>query len=146
MERYEKNWFFAKYKEQLVIVSTDYNDFQKKLLEKGYLINLDSRIRRVIDWDTLDEKHVFYYDFEGNELEIYSRFKESPIYNEMYLIVECGPEYPIMRVSVDFFMEHWYEFVMLNGYMGCCALSGSDKYILEFTDATDYLLYSNFLL
>lgn len=86
----------------------------------------------------------FFYDFDGSEDEISQLLLNSPLTTgHQYLIMEYGFNGPIIRVSVNLFIGNWYAFIK-SAIQGAVVLSEDGKCVMEFSDDSDFLLYSNF--
>jgi len=103
-------------------------------------------IETVIDWDKINPKYNFFYDYEGNEIDIPIKLKKSSINNYSKILVDIGCGNPLVEVNTSIFIEKWENFVASNGYSGIVVFTNDGKFFIEFTDDSDYQLYSNFLI
>lgn len=117
--------------------------FENKLLSFGYPVNKNQHVLRThIDW-RLIEGFSFYYDYIGNE-EISVLLKNSRLCNpERRIILELNPNNPIIELPSILFSECWEDIINENSF-GVSGISTDGELVFEFTDDTDYLLYSNF--
>lgn len=125
-------------------LSNQYPAFLEELLRNNDIpLNTQEYLNHVIDWESIESKHFFFYDYLNNESEIRDWLVESEISSQEFVLVEFGPSLPIVKVSSNLFIENWNNFVSANGNMGTTVISESGKYFMEFTDR-DFMLYSNF--
>lgn len=135
---------FLKSKEITFIPHKRFNNLIK---EKSLRLNTNPDTRTLFDWSIIEHSPPFFYDFNGCEIEIAKRLKKSKIGIERNnLLIDLGPNCDIIKVSADFFIENWYDFLVENGFMGMVVVSEDLSCILEFTDDAHYLCYSNFIL
>jgi hypothetical protein len=119
--------------------------FEDKLLAFGYSINKSQHIRRThVDWQLL-KGFCFMYDYIGNE-EIVALLKNSNLCNpERKLILELNSKNSIIEISSSLFAEHWEDIINENS-LGVSGISTDSDLVFEFSDDSNYLLYSNFLI
>jgi len=134
-------------KEQHIqIIREKYPDYFHELLNTHtYPLNKNQPDKRtVIDWDQIENKRVQPYFYKGSEKEITEFLSNSPLNNDLELIIESGYNEPMIKTTGRYFVNNWYDLILENGDMGTCIISGDGKYIIEFTDDTSWLLYTNF--
>lgn len=97
-----------------------------------------------IDWELVEPKYNFFYDYDGNEEEISDLLKKSFLndYEKIYLDIGCDE--PLIEINTDAFIDKWEDFVASNGYSGIFVFTNDGRYFMEFTDDAEYQLYSNF--
>jgi hypothetical protein len=141
------NWALKPFADQIKVLSEDYESYLQGLFERYQLPKNteQDRIRTLLDWQKIANAEHFVYDYENNEEEIKQFFSHSDLASCPFLTIELGLDFPIIQVPTPFFIEHWTDFVAANGYMGMLCLSENGLF-MEFTDDSDYFLFSNFAL
>ena len=133
--------------ENVLVIDEKYPDFFTELLiKKGYKLNKNQLDKRtIVDWDNIKNKHSQLYYFEGCE-NIIREYLSNSILNDVELIIyiEFGPNEPMIKTNGNYFVKYWDDFVLDYGSMGTTIISENGETILEFTDDTDWLLYTNF--
>jgi len=99
-----------------------------------------------VNWDLINPSYNFFYDFEGNEIEIKERLEKSKLNECEFLIIDIGYNNQMIKVSTSFFIEKWEDFVASNGFTGIFIFSEEGDFFMEFTDDSSYQLYSNFII
>jgi len=142
----EKNIYLKNHIKYLNILSFDYPVyFINFCKDKNIPLNNNKLTRTIIDWDqVIPYNYSLYYDFIDCEINISEKFKYTPIANYESIIIEFGYDLPIVLVDSKIFINHWYDFISANNFLGITCVVPDGKYFFEFTDDTDYLLKSNF--
>lgn len=118
--------------------------FYTKLKNSGFNYNSNPQFRTFVDWRSVNHFKISY-EYQNCEQEVREMLKSSNLSKgDFDLLVEQGNNVPMLKVENHYFIEHWYDFLAENGFMGTTVISEDGKFILEFTDDTDFLLYSNF--
>lgn len=135
-----QNWILKKY-------IHDFKEIKFNLHEKLSEFSIPIReLDTFVDWDKVNPRYNFFYDYEGNEMEIKKKLIDSPINDYSTVILEIGCGIPTIEINTSIFINHWEDFVSLNGYSGIFIITNDYKYFIEFTDDSEYQLFSNFLL
>jgi hypothetical protein len=118
--------------------------FYSKLKSFGFNHNSNPDIKTFVNWRSIAH-FKFAYEYQNCEQEVKEMLRRSNLCKGVfYLLVEQGNNMPMIKVENHYFVEYWYDFLAENGFMGTTVISEDGKFVLEFTDDTDYLLYSNF--
>lgn len=142
-----ENAFLREHIEKIEVLSDSYPDFFYVLCNKANIpINKDNRIKTVIAWNEVNPKYEFFYDYIGSEKDITNLMKNSNLKESKNIIIEFGYNLPIISTDIMTFVKNWDDFVAASGYSGITCLSGDGKYIMEFSDDSNYFLRSNFLI
>lgn len=145
----EKNnhWLLTKFKDKIEILPHKYPEYVEEFCrEKQILMNNTPSIRRMLSWDDISEKYSISYDNIKIEEHIGGFLIKSKITNSKYLIIDMGFNLPILKVPTDLFIDNCFDFAWANGFLGTTIFSEDGKFFMEFTDNSDSLLYSNFLI
>ena len=128
------------------IICKKYPGYFYELLNiNNYPLNKNQTDKRtLIDWDKIEKKRVQPYFYEGSEKEITDFLSNSPVNTDLKLIIESGYNEPMTKTTGKYFVKNWYDWILENGDMGTCIISSDGKYIMEFTDDTSWMLYTNF--
>ena len=115
------------------------------LLSFGYPINKSQHVMRThVDWQKI-KGFSFFYDYVGNT-DLINLLKNSKLCNpERRIMLELNPENPIIELSSTLFSESWEDILNENSF-GVSGISTDGELVFEFTDDSDYMLYSNFLI
>lgn len=97
-----------------------------------------------IDWTKIENHYQFFFDYQGNEIEIKEWLKQSPISDYDTLLTWLSWGDPIIRVKTNDFIANWEEFNIASGWEGLIMTTEDGKYFLEFTDDWKHNLNSNF--
>lgn len=133
----------------VLIIDEKYPDFFTNLLiSKGYKLNKNQeKNRTLIDWELTENVNSILYYFEGCEDAIKEKLSNSPINDDrLNLFIEFGPNEPMIKTKGSYFVRYWDDLVLDYGSMGTTIVSETGEYILEFTDDTYWLLFTNFPL
>ena len=140
----ELNWVLQENRNHIKMLSDDYPRYFHKMLSNfGFQLNRHPGVKRVLDWDQIEQKSCFFFDFEHCEKNIAERLSKALTHQECSFIVELGYDNPIVEVSKECFVEKWHDFAAANGWTGYVAISSDGKVVIEFTDDHEYLLLSN---
>lgn len=132
------NWILKKYNDYIQPLS---NDFREKFTKfKIPIIGYGT----FIDWDKILPNYSFMYDYEGNKFEITSFLKQSVFADYQHIILYIDLDLPLIAVDTQIFINNWEDFVASNGYTGIIAFTDDGKYFAEFTDDSQWRVYSNF--
>ena len=129
------------------IINEKYPDFFIEFVKsKGYKINSNQdKIRTLIDWNALDNKFTTPYFIEN-----YRELIKNGLINSAFgkqnskVLVEFGPNEPMIKTTSKYFIENWDDFILDYGTLGTTLITEDGNLLMEFTDDTYYLLYSNF--
>ncbi|GEM59186.1 hypothetical protein B0A78_10100 [Flavobacterium columnare NBRC 100251 = ATCC 23463] len=132
------NWVLKKYITELKFLDFSILDIIKR---EGLTV---SNYKTLIDWEKIENKFSFFYDFIGNEEEIKKRLYSSLIFKSQKLIIDIGIGYKPFEISTQLFIQNWEDFVASNGYCGIFIISLEHHLFMEFTDDENYELLSNF--
>lgn len=133
--------------DKIVIIKEIYPDFFNSLiLFNGYKLNKNQlAVRTLIDWEVVENTKSIIYYFDDCEKIIKESLLNSVINNEnLTLFIEFGPNEPMIMTNGSYFVNNWDDFILDYGSMGTTIVSENGKYIMEFSDDTDWLLYTNF--
>ncbi len=132
------------YAEDIRVLSEEYPEFFTSKLEQNAIpLNEDESLNRLVDWDSLSGHFSFFFDFDGCETKISDLLKNTLLIDKEVLMVEIGPDDPIIEVKTETFIDNWYDFFAASGFTGVTAMSNDGACIMEFTDR-DFMLFSNF--
>lgn len=129
------------------IIKEKYPDyFTGFVTSKGYKINSNQdRIRTLIDWEAMDKKYAIPYFMENSDKKIKNGLINSVFGQQNTIVlIEFGPNEPMVKTTNKYFIEHWDDFISDYGSLGASLISLDGNFLMEFTDDTYYLLYSNF--
>lgn len=131
------NWVLKSHIERI-----SFKDFSIQEILKKNKIPL-SNLETSIDWDNLEIKFSFFYDFINNENEIKNRLHSSLLSNYNTILIDIG-EYPCFEIDTNTFINNWEDFVSSNGNCGIVISTLDTKFFMEFTDDRSFELFSNF--
>jgi hypothetical protein len=97
-----------------------------------------------INWNKVDNHFQFFFDYQGNVIEIKNWLKDSELKNHDFLYTWLSWEDPIIRIKTKDLIDNWEEFNIASGWEGVIFTTIDGKYFFEFTDDWKYHLNSNF--
>ena len=143
MEKFN-NGFINDYKRDITVLSNDYPAYLNHLMDQFKIPeNNGDSLNQVIDWSSVQGSYSFYFGYEGSGEPIARMLANSLLATEKSVIVEMGPDTPVIEVKTDTFIHHWDDFFAASGFMGTTVIGRSGKCFLELTDR-NFMLFSNF--
>jgi hypothetical protein len=134
------NWILKKYIDCIQVLP---NDFRERFLMYNIPI---IEYETFIDWEKIKPNYSFMYDYEGNELEIAGFLKQSALTDYQHVLLYIDSDISIIEVETKTFIDNWEDFVASNGFTGIVVFTNDGKFFAEFTDDSQWKLYSNFLI
>jgi len=134
------NWILKKY---IDYIQPSSNDFRERFTKFNIPIH---EYETFIDWSKILPFYSFIYDYEGNEFEIATFLKKSVLADYEHVIVYIDPDLPLIKIEKEIFINNWEDFVASNGFTGIVIFTDDGKFFAEFTDDSQWRLYSNFLI
>jgi len=122
------------------VVSFYYWEF-KNLLSQD-LFNSDKSIKRFLNWEVINPKFSFWYNYVGCEDEIKNYLLKSPLAKKERIIMTIAADKPIISMKTSYFIENWYDFISMANHL-CIVWSDDKECIMEFNYYEDRL-FSNF--
>jgi hypothetical protein len=139
-------WLFKKHSQAIQITPYKYLEFRNIIYNVTEFTPAQSNDpkRLIFNWDCINPKFTFWFDYIGCETEISECMKKSSLSLHQKVFVETLSDEPIIIVDTIYFIENWNDFINANQGMGSLVISENMELLMEFTDDAEYLLYSNF--
>ncbi|NET28619.1 hypothetical protein [Okeania sp. SIO1I7] len=142
-----KNWYLNQVRKHIEITSIEFPDgFTAFLDSKKIPINKNIKYKRLIDWKKVNKCHQINYENHMIENQIRDDLKISDLYLHEQVYMDFGYENPVVKIPTAFFVENWFEFVSSTNFLGSVVIVEDGSLFMEFTDDSDFLLISNFLI
>lgn len=142
METAFNNWILNKHVGKFTVASNEYPQFYKEKLTHATIPLVGNRL--VINWDKMDPKYSFLYEFENSSEIVRTWLRSSILSKQKEILIEFGYHQPIVSFEINCFIDNWYDFASFEGFVGTLCFTPDCQQILEFTDRREYHLYSNF--
>ena len=126
--------------EQVQVISFSHWDYLNILPKE--VINSDNSVNRFLNWENINPKFAFYYDYLNNELEIKEYLLKSPLIGHDKVVMTISSDRPIISMNTNYFIENWCEFVTIARDQ-CIVWSPDKSLLLEF-NSYEKKLFSNF--
>lgn len=99
----------------------------------------------LLDWENISPCFSFSYnDFSVNTVDIEKKLLSSKLSLSESLYFDLGFDEKIVKINTNLFIKNWEYIVYYGGSMGRLVTTEDFSCILEFTDDSNYMCYSNF--
>lgn len=143
MDFEKRNWILAKISGFYKVLSLNYPEFYEEILVKAN-VPIDSN-NTAINWLKLNQElFQFNYEIINDRSQVSDWLSKSDLKKYDELVVEFGPDQPIINVQMKAFIDNWYDFASYRGFDGILLFTADARLVLEFGDRRTYNLYSNF--
>ena len=113
--------------------------FSELLIDRKIDITEDG----LIDWDQIQNKFSFFFNYENCEDDISELMSKSLLFDSGDLIIEIGYDEPVIKINANSFIKNWYDYFAASGFMGISFICEKHNYFGELTDK-EFNLISNF--
>jgi hypothetical protein len=140
-----QNWYLKEIRGRIRVTDIAFPSAWTQLLKSLQVPVIEGQgEKRIIDWAKVPSRYETHYNLVGNESLITTGLSISPLAGHSELLMDYGYQDPVIGVSVDFFIEHWFKLIAATNFMGTVVITQDGSLFMEFTDDAESLLISNF--
>jgi hypothetical protein len=136
--------FFFLNSNAIQITAYSYGDFDQIIHKFGYALQKDASLHQYYDWAKIKYWKFGYEALDNHKMQ--TMFERSVVFPESEFYVRLNNPGPIVKIASKAMASMLEDLNNETDGMGWEAISTDGKYILEFTDDSQYLAISNFLI
>lgn len=143
LNRIHQYFWYQKHYDDLEVTHYNRDDFWGLLVDQFKYESTGAGQNTILDWNQIEPNYHFFFDYEGCEPVITTLLQDSSLANYSKVLVDTSDPDIVLRTNAKYFINNWYEFVLINSDMGFAVLTEPYDLVMEFTH-DGHLLYSNF--
>ena len=130
---------------QFVQLEESFDDFLNLMSHKGFIDTIKNPTDTLLSWENIIPNFTLQYNsFIIDNLDIKKRLIGSKLSDYEFLIMDWGVDANIVKIKVETFINNWEYIVHFGGSMGRLLTTEDYSLVMEFTDDSKFLCYSNF--